>query len=360
MAKSEQAASERAERELQSDINSAIAGTESEVFTDAMGDDALDNDGDRSLEEMGDGLEGDELDEDESAGKQASAKGEEGAEKEEGDDDDGDDDPEEQPRDDRGRFQEQRADDRREQRIPPAALREERERRQSAETRERALADQVKALSDRLDSTLTQIATARPTAQPVAERPAERKVEKPDMFADPDGYENWVLNEAEKKADARFEQRFKEFDQRQQERSLQRVDESFAEAAQGPRGWEFQAAYGKLRGLDPKDTKNRQTVFRILQHPDPTEQLFTWWEENGGPEYREQIAEQLGFQPPPRRGGREEQRQAPPRHEVRLPGSFRRGPPSLNSAAGNGRQPQNVDPDASDGSEDSVFRFAMK
>jgi segregation and condensation protein B len=55
---------EQNDRELNTDINAAIAGTEDEIFRDAMEDDIDDNDGDRSLEEMGDGLEGDPLDED--------------------------------------------------------------------------------------------------------------------------------------------------------------------------------------------------------------------------------------------------------------------------------------------------------
>src|SRR5882757_9888462 len=58
---------ERAERELNADVNDAIARTDGEVFTDAMGDEPLGEDDDTSLEDMGEGLEGDQLDEDEEA-----------------------------------------------------------------------------------------------------------------------------------------------------------------------------------------------------------------------------------------------------------------------------------------------------
>ena len=52
-----------AEREENANINEAIARTDSEVFTDAMGDEPLEDDAGTELEEMGDGLEGEELEE---------------------------------------------------------------------------------------------------------------------------------------------------------------------------------------------------------------------------------------------------------------------------------------------------------
>jgi len=52
----------RTEDEYRLDINRAIADTEDEIFREAMGDEELDNDGDNSLEEMGEGPGGDHLD----------------------------------------------------------------------------------------------------------------------------------------------------------------------------------------------------------------------------------------------------------------------------------------------------------
>jgi hypothetical protein len=78
---------EQSERELSTDINAAIAGTEDEIFRDAMEADLDDNDGDHSLEEMGDGLEGDHLDEDDIVTEET-----EGPTAEDGEDADGEDD----------------------------------------------------------------------------------------------------------------------------------------------------------------------------------------------------------------------------------------------------------------------------
>src|SRR6266576_4602535 len=50
------------EREFMQEVNAAVADTEREIFDDAMGDEPLDLDGDRELEEMGEGLEGEHLD----------------------------------------------------------------------------------------------------------------------------------------------------------------------------------------------------------------------------------------------------------------------------------------------------------
>jgi hypothetical protein len=129
------ARTERSEKELSRDINAAIAGTEDEIFTDAMGDDELDNDGDTSLEEMGEGLEGDHLDkdgegDDEDAGDEEDAEDKDAEEEDEASEDDEENEvragEEEQVRDDRGRF------DRREPRIPPERLRHEAEQRRQA------------------------------------------------------------------------------------------------------------------------------------------------------------------------------------------------------------------------------------
>ena len=52
----------RTEEEYRTDVNRAIADTEDEIFREAMSDEEPDNDGDNSLEEMGEGPGGDHLD----------------------------------------------------------------------------------------------------------------------------------------------------------------------------------------------------------------------------------------------------------------------------------------------------------
>ena len=78
---------ERADREENADINEAIARTDSEVFTDAMGDEPLDDEAGTELEDMGDGLEGEELEDEEEEApedeQQAQPEGEQEAQGEE-------------------------------------------------------------------------------------------------------------------------------------------------------------------------------------------------------------------------------------------------------------------------------------
>src|SRR5271166_5980791 len=93
---------ERADREENADVNEAIARTDSEVFTDALGDEPLDAEAGTELEEMGDGLEGEDLEEDEEAegeqqaapeGEESAEEGEEGEEEAEGDEGQGEEPP---------------------------------------------------------------------------------------------------------------------------------------------------------------------------------------------------------------------------------------------------------------------------
>jgi hypothetical protein len=164
------ARTERSEKELSRDINAAIAGTEDEIFTDAMGDDELDNDGDTSLEEMGEGLEGDHLDkdgegDDEDAGDEEDAEDKDAEEEDEASEDDEENEvragEEEQVRDDRGRF------DRREPRIPPERLRHEAEQRRQAEQRAIEADQRYLTLEARFNDMQQRIRTAaKTTAKP--------------------------------------------------------------------------------------------------------------------------------------------------------------------------------------------------
>src|SRR5882762_6218041 len=109
-------AAEQTERELQTDLNHAVAETEAEIFDEATGSEPLDNDADSSLEAMGDGLEGEVLaqteSEDDAAVEAADAEDEDAGGDEE----------------DRGeqdvRFTE----------VPPGVHRQEKERRRAVET----------------------------------------------------------------------------------------------------------------------------------------------------------------------------------------------------------------------------------
>lgn len=359
MAVNRQAAAQPAElseREYQDTINNAVKATEQEIFADALGDDELDMDGDTSLEDMGDGLEGEvEADDAEDPdgqgeGDEAEAEDDSGEEAElEAGEAEGDEGAEEQPRDQRGKFQRDQPT------IPPAVLRQSNERARIAEERAQRLEQQVAEYNGRL----TEL-SARVNSQPQRQEAKTEAPPKPDMFAEPEKYEAWVIAEADRRAEAKIEQRFTSFQQQQQQRELQRVDQSFQTAARGPRQFEFNAAYNALTSLNPADRNARALVNGILTAPDPAKAMFDWWEENGASEYRENILNQLlpaDQRPRPRAdGGRQQpQQRSQVRHEIRGPQRL----PSLNGASGSNSQ-RTADPEMMDGSEASIFRYGTR
>lgn len=356
---------EQSEREFQSDINAAIAGTEDEIFREAMDASLDDNDGDHELESMGEGLEGDHIDEeievdDPDEPDEDGESDEDDAEVEasaDDDDQDEDDDGQEdqQARDERGRY------DRNEPRVPSSRLRESNEQRRQAEQRETQLRSELATVNARLNDVVTRLNMPQPT-QPQVQQQAPAK---PHMFVDPEGYEKWVLDEAERRATERVSQVFSQRDQQQQEQANRRVDHSFGQATRSNRGFEFQPAYNALTSLDPKNPQDRATVQGIYNAPDPAAALFEWWDDNGGAEYREQIMEQLGVQPrqqQPNRGQQRPRQQREPAREQVAPRYEYRGPKpmrSLNAASGSNAH-RNIDDRTLDGTDASVFEYATK
>jgi hypothetical protein len=358
---------ERTEREFQHDVNQAVANTEGEIFEDALGDEPLENDGDTSLEEMGDGLEGDDLEDeegpdeeaDEEEAEEAEGEGEEPAEGEEAEA--AKDDEEEPPRDERGRFE-----DRQPPGQPPSRrLAEESQRRREAEERATRFERELAELRGRVDE------QSRRPPQPQVEQP---KPPKPDQFADPEGWERYIRDEARRDAEKLVTEQMQAYQQQEQQRLNAHFDQSMGEAAQGERSEELDAAYGRLKSLDPKNPSHVAIVQGIFRASDPAAALFRWWDRNGGTQYRaseeyqnrvqdkldraEQDAERYRSLLPGRQNSR--QRSQQPRHETRLPESLRRtGPPSLNSARGGQRQ-EVQDPDMMDDSDDAVMRYAMR
>jgi len=349
---------ERTEREFQLDVNQAVANTESEIFGDALGDEPLDNDADTSLEEMGEGLEGDDLDEEE--GAEEDGDEEEGAENDAGEDaetpEEGED-AEDADGDDRsenlGHFERgkgfQPTQDRRH--IP---LRQERERRRAVESENADLRRQMAEMNGRL----TEI-SARVNA-PVPKPETVEKKQKPDMFADPEGYERWVMEEAEKKADAKIEQRFTDFREQQRQEREDRLNDNLQRAASGERGFEFRAAYDAIMALDPRDPANQTTVQRLINAADTGQAILDWFEDNGAEDFRTNIARSLGLLPSRNAARPQSRERLPARHETRLPEQLRRPqPPSLNATRGGQRQ-QASDPEMMDDTDEGVFRFATR
>src|SRR3984893_2644447 len=339
---------EVSEREYQTTLNAAVAATEDEIFTDALSGEELDNDGDTSLEEMGDDLEG-EAEESDEAEEGAEGESEEAAEGEDGEETEtaeaaGEDEGQEaaeQPRDQRGQVRD------RDPAIPPARLREANARSRELEER---LAAQERIIAE-YNGRIAELSARVNTPPP---RQAEAPAPKPDMFAEPDKYEAWVLEQAERRANAIVERGLNSYQQQQQQREAQRVDQSLADAARGERAFEFQAAYNRLTALDPRNPRDQATVRGIYNAPDPAKALFDWWDRNGGEEYREQVFSQLAprIQERQHAAARNGNGRAQPRHEIRPAQRL----PSLNGATGSNVQ-RTADPEMLDGSEASVFRY---
>lgn len=348
---------ERSEKELNQDINAAIAGTEDEIFTDAMGDDELDNDGNTDLEEMGEGLEGEHLDEgddDEEAGDKEDVEGAEG--EDEASEDEEDDvrarEEEEPARDDRGRF------DRREPRIPPERLRHEAEQRRQAEQRAIEADQRYQILEARFNDMQARINA------PPQQRTEPAPPPKPDMFVEPEKYEQWIIERANEAALQNVQRMFAHRDEQQRTAFNQNVDRSLQAAKVGERGFEFDAAYAGLLKLNPQNPTDRAVVQGIVYSHDPGKALFDWWDKNGGEDFREALIARLTGNDPRQDRGRDERRPArrarddryeQPRHEIRPARSLR----SLNSASGGGSH-RVADPELLDGSESSVFDFATR
>src|ERR1700683_738684 len=134
------AADERTEREFALDVNTAVANTEGEIAAFAFGEEEPDNDADTSLEQMGDGLEGGDLEDDaedesetgdEQLDDETLAAGDEEAEDDELDDQQ----PQRQQQDDRQPRRGERQDDERQQQrgVPPGRHREVAQRARTAE-----------------------------------------------------------------------------------------------------------------------------------------------------------------------------------------------------------------------------------
>jgi hypothetical protein len=250
-------------------LGQAVANTESEIFRSAM--DQADPDeaeeGDRSREEMGEGLEG----------QHEAEVAEEGTEAEEGETEvetegEGevaeetpvaDPKPEAPQRDDQGKF------------VPRSRLTEETTKRREIE--ETAKADRERYQTDlaALNRRLDEMAARQP--QPVAAKvePAA-PAPKPDQFADPDGYEKWVLDKARAEA-------AQEMGKIVTERF---VSASMADAHE-THGDEFVKAYESLTGINPvtqqvvrqidrTDPVRMGEIQRVINAPNPGRALMNW------------------------------------------------------------------------------------
>jgi hypothetical protein len=335
------------DNEVEIDLGKAIADTEDEIFSDALGEDQLENDGDRTLEEADENIDdGENADDDEA---------DEDADEETGEaDPDADPDADAEPlRDPQGRFKGQ--EERRGQ--PEVPLREERARRRAAEAERDGLKSQLDQLTGRLQGLETRVNQPPPQPRPPVQQQQEQG--PPDMFADPEGYQNWL----EQRTEARIQARINEV------RSSQ-LNEAMLEA-RAEYGADFDEAYTALvQGRqDPVVFREGQ---RIVNARDPGKALMNWHNKqkamaaigddpNGYIEReRERIRTELLNDPETRKTILAEMRaQARTGGNDGRPQAPRPRMPSLNGASG-GNSHRVADADMLDNSDNSVFAFATR
>lgn len=255
-------------------ISDAIIATEREIAGEAWGQeetDALDETGDRSHEDLGEGLEGqheagDEIEDD-------------------GEDADGDEEVDGEG-DDEGKGQTEAeiaaaakaagepkpaARTEPEGRVPPGRYREVAERARAAEAERDALkaemakAGETKTLADKLDLALREIDNLKraPRTEPKAVEPPKAEV-VPDIFEDPKGFADHITRGFQTelaKRDAKLENA--------------RVENSMA-IAHGLHKETFEKAFDAINKLDPRNPDDRSAVQRIYNSPNPGDALVNW------------------------------------------------------------------------------------
>ena len=342
-------------------LRDAIIGTENEIFGDAFGKEemTLDDTGDRSVEAMGDGLEGqhepeDEGDEEEAGEELEASESKEGEEAEGENEEEAEAEPEEKPEEP---IHEARG------RVPSGRLREEAEKTRAAQAERDALKAQLdaektasqKAIAE-LNAKFEGFLASQRQGQPPKPADVPKPETPPDLFEDPTAFVEHMNKGFEAKLAAVTNQ-IKE----------QRINTSMA-LSRARHGEGFDNAFNALKSL-PVTPDNQELVRRIIDLPDPGEAVVTWHKRNealrevgddpsaykariaeesrkalmADPEFRKQLIEEL-------RGDAMTGDRGRPRTQVKLPAS-------LNRAGGNNSRAPN-DLEMFDGSERSTFDSA--
>lgn len=261
-------------------ISDAIIETEREIAGEAWGiedTERADATGDRTLEGMGDGLEGqheaattDEGDQDSEEELDADESGEEGEDGEEGE---AEGETEGAGDGKTGEQQQNREQEPPAGRVPSGKLREEAEKRRQAEARiaelEAKLAGttgespKIAALEAQLQQLTSLLNGQRQPPQAVKEEP-KAEPEIPDIFENPKGFVEHITSLVQQAVAP----------VRQDVRKTQ-VETSF-EIAHVKHQDAFAKAYEAINGLNPQNPDDRATVQRIYNSPNPGEELVRW------------------------------------------------------------------------------------
>jgi hypothetical protein len=347
-------------------ISDAIIATEREIAGDAWGQeetDALDETGDRSLEDIGGGLEGQHEAED--------------AEDSDGEEAEGDEDSE--AGDGEGQTEAEvaaaaaaaaqagKTEPPEGGRVPSGKLREANEARRAAEAERDALKAEIEKskgdttqLKGQLDLVMREINDLkRGGVRTEPPKPAEPKA-VPDIFEDPKGFVEHITQGFQS-----------ELSKRDAQQENMRVETSMAIAHAFHKDG-FEKAFEAINKLNPQNPDDRVTVQRIYRSPNPGEALVAWHKRSqtlaevgddpaayreriaketrealmNDPEFKKQLVAEL-------RGDAARGDNGSPRTETRLP-------KSLHRAGGSNLGAERSDPRASDGSEQAVADAAWR
>lgn len=334
-------------------IGQAITETEKEIAGDAWGEEGvvLDETGDRSLEAMGEGLEGQHEPDDDDEPESESEE-DEGEESEESGEEGEKDEPKGEPEKDEPKG-----------RVPSARLREQTERASKAEAERDALKAQldakgkdIEALNARFDGLVAEL---KKQPQQAAQQTQTQEKAPPDPLEDPQGFARYVQEEGQKVLNAVLDR----LEQQRVNTSLSMAKRHYAET--------FDKAFAALQKLDPRNPDDLATGRRLMADDDPGEAMIQWFKRNEtlrevgddpgkfreriaaetrealmkDPEFRKHLLDSLRAEAQTGDDGR-------PRTQVRLP-------KSLNGAAG-GNSARNADPLMYDDSDSAVADSAWR
>jgi hypothetical protein len=346
-------------------LETAIIETEREIAAEAWDKEAveLDNDGDRTMESLGDGLEGQhEADEGEEAESETGEEGEgetgEAGEAQAKPGEDGKPKPEEAAAAKPGKP---------EPTIPPGRLREANERARAAETeRDKLKAENATALAasrkevDELKAKFDGVLAALQRQQPVQQQPQQQpEADKvPDLFEDPKGF----VDHLTKGFTSELSKRDQQMEALRVETSLQMAHAIHKEA--------FDKAYEAVAKLDPRNPDHQMTVRRIYAAPNPGEALVDWHKRNetlrvvgdDPTKYRETVAAEvrqaLLADPEFRKQVIADLRAEATGGNDGKPNTITRLPKSLNGVAGGARE--SVGSEVFDGSPQAIAESAWR
>lgn len=355
-------------------VAAAVAATDAELFHAALnGDESVHDDtDDRSLEQQDDGLEGAVEDVGEEEEVEAAADDAEGEGEVEGD---AKPKPVKDPK--TGQFVKKDAEAEAEEaevagpskgeqtgRVPPARLREETARARAAEAERDALKAareddrrEREAIKAQMDLLARQVMQRQ---QPQTQQPKVEAPQRPDMFADPDGYNAWVENQI-----ARVRSETSE------DYSKRLINMNLAHTRE-VHGEKFDAAYQEIISAAQAEPEARIAIQKIWHSDNPGGELLRWHrdrvtlrEVGGDPEsYKQKLRDEtraaLLADPEFRkemlaglRADASGNGAVAPRHVTRVPTNLR----SLNSASGSSHV---TDQEPDDGSDDALFQHALR